>query len=299
MIQLGEERKAARLFLESRTAAQKYSRKNLVMEGDLVRHNQKFCRIFFDHIYETTKEFNHDFENKADSFSSLVVWVQAELKAFVEQFANQVFVGNTDLLEQAECISAALSGSMKLSDMGLDVEFLLAHLMRRHIVEAIINHRKLIADGTQWKHSNEEWRPLNLQTPTALEKLKEEMSALNLTTFNQYCKDPCFVRLTPTMISFARLCIPHTQAAMKLYSQELYHPIVDSITELLRSVTQSITKSMTEVKDQEKVKLVRRSAKFLASDLIPAVNKIIKEKTGKDPRSIQELLRNFLQSFPS
>ena len=59
--------------------------------GDLVRHNQKFCRIFFDHIYETTKEFNHDFENKADSFSSLVVWVQAELKAFVEQFANQGF----------------------------------------------------------------------------------------------------------------------------------------------------------------------------------------------------------------
>ena len=88
----------------------------------------------------------------------------------------------------------------------------------------------------------------------ALEKLKEEMSALNLTTFNQYCKDPCFVRLTPTMISFARLCIPHTQAAMKLYSQELYHPIVDSITELLRSVTQIITKSMTEVKDQEKGK---------------------------------------------
>ena len=33
LIQLGEERKAARLFLESRTAAQKYSRKNLVMEG--------------------------------------------------------------------------------------------------------------------------------------------------------------------------------------------------------------------------------------------------------------------------
>ncbi|CBY40994.1 unnamed protein product, partial [Oikopleura dioica] len=123
LIQLGEERKAARLFLESRTAAQKYSRKNLVMEGDLVRHNQKFCRIFFDHIYETTKEFNHDFENKADSFSSLVVWVQAELKAFVEQFANQVFVGNTDLLEQAECISAAISGSLKASGHFWEIYF--------------------------------------------------------------------------------------------------------------------------------------------------------------------------------
>ena len=78
------------------------------------------------------------------------------------------------------------------------------------------------------------------------------MSGLNLTTFSQYCKDPCFVRLTPTMISFARACITHTQAAMKLYSQELYHPIVDSITELLRTVTHSISKSMAEVRDQEK-----------------------------------------------
>ena len=102
--------------------------------------------------------------------------------------------------------------------MGLDVEFLLQHQLRRHIVEAIIEHRKLITEATNRKVSNEEWRPLNLQTATALEKLKDEMASLGLASFSQYCKEPCFVRLTQSMVSYARAVVPHCRAALKLYS---------------------------------------------------------------------------------
>ena len=106
----------------------------------------------------------------------------------------------------------------QLTGMGLDVEFLLQHQLRRHIVEAIIEHRKLITEATNRKVSNEEWRPLNLQTATALEKLKDEMASLGLGSFSQYCKEPCFVRLTQSMVSYARAVVPHCRAALKLYS---------------------------------------------------------------------------------
>lgn len=92
LIELGEERKAARLFLRARSAAQKYSQKSLLMEGNLVLHTAKFCRSFFDHLHETATEFGLDFESKTVCFSSLVVWTRDELKDFVEQFATQGMV---------------------------------------------------------------------------------------------------------------------------------------------------------------------------------------------------------------
>lgn len=298
LIELGEERKAARLFLRARHAAQKYAQKSLLMEGNLVLHTAKFCRAFFDHLHETAKEFGNDFENKIVCFSSLVVWTRDELKDFVEQFASQVFQRNAELSEQAECVESALHHAEKLTGMGLDVQFLLNHQLRRHVVEAIIENRKLITEATNRKVANEEWRPLNLQTSTALEKLKEEMSSLGLASFSQYCKEPCFVRLTQSMVSYTRAVVPHCSAALKMYSPELYHPIIDSITELLRIMTTCVGAAINNIRDPEKGKLIRRTGKFLALDLIPTINQMVKEKTNQEPKAIMELQRNFLSKVP-
>ena len=94
LIELGQERKAAKLFLKSRSEAQRYSQKSIrigndyslryidatnrvlvgdrpgnycviyKIEGNLLLYSTKFSRSFFDHLRETAKEFNHDFESK-------------------------------------------------------------------------------------------------------------------------------------------------------------------------------------------------------------------------------------------
>lgn len=101
LIELGQERKAAKLFLKSRTEAQRYSQKSLRVEGSLILYASKFCRSFFDHIRETAKEFNHDFEARPVNYSALVVWTKNEINEFVIQLSTQIFQPNVEIGDQA------------------------------------------------------------------------------------------------------------------------------------------------------------------------------------------------------
>ena len=50
--------------------------------------------------------------------------------------------------------------------MGLDVEFLLSHQLKRYIITSIIEHKNQITEATSRKVAMEEWRQLNLQNTT-------------------------------------------------------------------------------------------------------------------------------------
>ena len=121
----------------------------------------------------------------------------------------------------------------------------------------------------------EEWRPMNLQTANAMDKLKEEMASAGIVNFPSYCKDPCFVKLSQTIVSYTRTLIPHCNAGksdifislverivpaiyplkvLKMYSEELYYPIIDSISELLRIIINVLTEAMRSVRDDDKSK---------------------------------------------
>ena len=109
--------------------------------------------------------------------------------------------------------------------MGLDIEFILNHQLRKPVLAAIIEHKNQIQDAIGRKAAMDEWRPLNLQTTNvshnhiheefqqkniqALDKVKEEMASYGIVNFGSYCKDPCFVRLSQTMVSYTRQLIPH------------------------------------------------------------------------------------------
>ena len=83
---------------------------------------------------------------------------------------------------------------------------------------------------------------------------KEEMTAAGLVNFGTYCKDPCFVKLSQTIVSYTRTLIPHCNAVLKMYSEELYYPIIDSISELLRIIINVLTDAMRNVRDDDKSK---------------------------------------------
>ena len=149
LIALGQERKAAELFLKSRTEAQRYLQKSLRVEGSLILYAAKFCRSFFDHIRETAKEFNHDFEARPVNYSALVVWTKSEIGEFVAQLSTQIFQPNVG--DQAECVQNAINIAQKSTSMGLEVEFM--HQLRRHILESIIalKSSRQLHVKRQWK----------------------------------------------------------------------------------------------------------------------------------------------------
>ena len=80
------------------------------------------------------------------------------------------------------------------------------------------------------------------------------MTAAGLVNFGTYCKDPCFVKLSQTIVSYTRTLIPHCNAVLKMYSEELYYPIIDSISELLRIIINVLTDAMRNVRDDDKSK---------------------------------------------
>ena len=51
-------------------------------EGNLLLYSTKFSRSFFDHLRETAKEFNHDFESKPVNFSALGEFYKKNLSFF-------------------------------------------------------------------------------------------------------------------------------------------------------------------------------------------------------------------------
>ena len=80
----------------------------------MILYSSKFSRSFFDHLKETAREFNHDFESKPVNYSALVVWSKNELTEFVSQFSTQVFQSNVDITDQAECVANALQNAQKV-----------------------------------------------------------------------------------------------------------------------------------------------------------------------------------------
>lgn len=61
----------------------------------------------------------------------------------------------------------------------------------------------------------------------ALDKVKEEMASYGIVNFGSYCKDPCFVRLSQTMVSYTRQLIPHCIAGLFNNSRSNWGQLLD------------------------------------------------------------------------
>ena len=106
------------------------------------------------------------------------------------------------------------------------------------------------------------------------------MTAAGLVNFGTYCKDPCFVKLSQTIVSYTRTLIPHCNAVLKMYSEELYYPIIDSISELLRIIINVLTDAMRNVRDDDKSKCWCFSGSRLFREIANSF-KIISRQFGK------------------
>ncbi|KPP73724.1 exocyst complex component 8-like [Scleropages formosus] len=292
LIRLGQSTKACELFLKNRAAAVQTAIRQLRIEGATLLYIHKLCNIFFTSLLETAKEFEMDFAGNNGCYSAFVVWSRSAMKMFVGAFSKQVFDSKESLSTAAECVKVAKEHCKQLSEIGLDLTFMLQSLLVKDIKAALQSYKEIIIEATKHRNSEEMWRRMNLMTPEALAKLKDEMRNCGMGTFEQYTGDDCWVNLSYTVVAFTKQMMAFLEEGLKLYFPELHMVLLESLHEIILVAVQHVDYSLRCEQDMEKKAFILQNASFLHETVLPVVEKRFEEGVGKPVKQLQDLRKS-------
>ncbi|XP_044145728.1 exocyst complex component 8 [Bufo gargarizans] len=297
LVRLGQSTKACGLFLQNRATAVHSAIRQLRIEGATLLYVHKLCNVFFTSLLETAKEFEIDFSGNNGCYSAFIVWSCSALKIFVDAFSKQVFDSKESLSTAAECVKVAKEHCKHLSEIGLDLTFILHAFLVKDLKAVLQSNKDIIIEATKHRNSEEMWRKMNLMTPEALAKLKEEMQNCGVDNFEQYTGDDCWVNLSYTIVAFTKQIMFFLEEALKLYFPELHMVLLEGLIEIILVAVQHVDYSLRCEQDFEKRGFIRQNASFLYDTVLPVVEKRFEEGVGKpakqlhDLRSISRLVR--------
>ncbi|XP_020032235.2 exocyst complex component 8 [Castor canadensis] len=290
LIRLGQCTKACELFLRNRAAAVHTALRQLRIEGATLLYIHKLCHVFFTSLLETAREFETDFAGTdSGCYSAFVVWARSALGMFVDAFSKQVFDSKESLSTAAECVKVAKEHCQQLGEIGLDLTFIIHALLVKDIQGALHSYKAIIIEATKHRNSEELWRRMNLMTPEALGKLKEEMRSCGVSNFEQYTGDDCWVNLSYTVVAFTKQTMGFLEEALKLYFPELHMVLLESLMEVILVAVQHVDYSLRCEQDPEKKAFIRQNASFLYETVLPVVEKRFEEGVGKPAKQLQDL----------
>ncbi|XP_043920569.1 exocyst complex component 8 [Protopterus annectens] len=289
LIRLGQSTKACDLFLKNRAAAVQTAIRQLRIEGATLLYIHKLCNIFFTSLLETAKEFEMDFAGNNGCYSAFVVWSRSAMKMFVDAFSKQVFDSKESLPAAAECVKVAKEHCRQLSDIGLDLTFTLQSLLVKDVKAALKSNKDIIIEATKHRNSEEMWRKMNLMTPEALAKLKEEMKSCGINNFHQYTGDDCWVNLSYTIVAFTKQLMFFLEEGLKLYFPELHMVLLESLREIILVAVQHVDYSLRCEQEPDKKSFIRQNASFLYETVLVVVEKQFEEGVGKPAKQLQDL----------
>ncbi|XP_032072732.1 exocyst complex component 8 [Thamnophis elegans] len=289
LIRLGQSTKACELFLKNREAAVHTAIRQLRIEGATLLYIHKLCHVFFTSLLETAREFETDFAGNSGCYSAFVVWARSTMRMFVDAFSKQVFDSKESLSTAAECVKVAKEHCKQLGDIGLDLTFIIHALLVKDIKGALQSYKDIIIEATKHRNSEEMWRRMNLMTPEALGKLREEMRSCGVTSFDQYTGDDCWVNLSYTVVAFTKQTMAFLEDALKLYFPELHMVLLESLMEIILVAIQHVDYSLRCEQDPEKKAFIRQNASFLYETVLPVVEKRFEEGVGKPAKQLQDL----------
>ncbi|XP_063162967.1 exocyst complex component 8 [Candoia aspera] len=289
LIRLGQSTKACELFLKNREAAVHTAIRQLRIEGATLLYIHKLCHVFFTSLLETAREFETDFAGNSGCYSAFVVWARSTMRMFVDAFSKQVFDSKESLSTAAECVKVAKEHCKQLSDIGLDLTFIIHALLVKDIKGALQSYKDIIIEATKHRNSEEMWRRMNLMTPEALGRLREEMRSCGVTSFDQYTGDDCWVNLSYTVVAFTKQTMAFLEEALKLYFPELHMVLLESLMEIILVAIQHVDYSLRCEQDPEKKAFIRQNASFLYETVLPVVEKRFEEGVGKPAKQLQDL----------
>ncbi|XP_062267677.1 exocyst complex component 8 [Platichthys flesus] len=292
LIRLGQSTKACELFLKNRAAAVQTAIRQLRIEGATLLYIHKLCNIFFTSLLETAKEFQMDFAENTGCYSAFVVWSKSAMRMFVDAFTKQVFDSKESLSTAAECVKVAKEHCQQLTEIGLDLTFTLQSLLVKDIKAALQNYNDIIMEATKHRNSEEMWRRMNLMTPEALAKLKDEMCSCGIGSFEQYTGDDCWVNLSYTIVAFTKQMMSFLEEGLKLYFPELHMVLLESLREIILVAVQHVDYSLRCEQDPEKKAFILQNASFLHDTVLPVVERRFEEGVGKPAKQLQDLRKS-------
>ncbi|CAN9507520.1 unnamed protein product [Ophioblennius macclurei] len=291
LIRLGQSTKACELFLKNRAAAVHTAIRQLRIEGATLLYIHKLCNIFFTSLLETAKEFQMDFAGNTGCYSAFVVWSKSAVRMFVDAFSKQVFDSKESLSTAAECVKVAKEHCQQLTEIGLDLTFTLQSLLVKDVRAALLSYKDVIIEATKHRNSEEMWRRMNLMTPEALLKLKDEMRGCEV-AFDQYTGDDCWVNLSYTVVAFTKQLMSFLEEGLKLYLPELHMVLLESLREIILAAVQHVDYSLRCEQDAEKKRFVAQNASFLHDTVLPVVERRFEEGVGKPAKQLQDLRKS-------
>lgn len=291
LIRLGQSTKACELFLRNRAAAVQTAIRQLRIEGATLLYIHKLCNIFFTSLLETAKEFEMDFAGNTGCYSALVVWSRSAVRMFVDAFSKQVFDSKESLSTAAECVKVAKEHCQQLTEIGLDLTFTLQSLLLKDVQAALLSYKDIIIEATKHRNSEEMWRRMNLMTPEALAKLKEEMRSCSI-NFEPYTGEDCWVNLSYTLVAFTKQMMSFLEEGLKLYFPELHMLFLESLREIILVAVQHVDYSLRCEQDPEKKAFILQNASFLHDTVLPVVERRFQEGVGKPAKQLQDLRKS-------
>ncbi|XP_078463865.1 exocyst complex component 8 isoform X2 [Lampetra planeri] len=295
LIRLGQSTKACELFLKNREAAVHTATRQLRIEGSTLLYINKLCNVFFTSLLDTAREFERDFAADSGCYSSFVVWSRSAMKMFAGAFCKQVFDSKESLSTVAECVAVAKRHCEKLSEIGLDLTFTLQSLLFKDMKAALQSYKDIIIEATKHRNSEEMWRQMNLMTPQALQKLKDEMMSSGISNFSQYTGQDCWVNLSYTIVAFTKQLLSFLEDGLKLYMAELHMVLVDGLIEIILVAVQHVDYSLRCEQDPEKKKFIRHNASFLLETILPRIEHRFEETVGLPAKQLLELHKEMLK----
>ncbi|KAG9472234.1 exocyst complex component 8 [Eleutherodactylus coqui] len=289
LVRLGQSTKACGLFFQNRATAVHTAIRQLRIEGATLLYVHKLCNVFFTSLLETAKEFEMDFSGNNGCYSAFIVWSCSALKMFVDAFSKQVFDSKENLSTAAECVKVAKEHCKHLSEIGLDLTFILQAFLVKDLKAVLQSNKDIIIEATKHRNSEEMWRKMNLMTPEALGKLREEMQNCGVSNFEQYIGEDCWVNLSYTIVAFTKQIMFFLEEALKLYFPELHMVLLESLIEIILVAVQHVDYSLRCEQDFEKRGFIRQNASFLYDIVLPVVEKRFEEGVGKPAKQLQDL----------
>lgn len=290
LIRLGQCTKACELFLRNRAAAVHTAIRQLRIEGATLLYIHKLCHVFFTSLLETAREFETDFAGThSGCYSAFVVWARSAMGMFVDAFSKQVFDSKESLSTAAECVKVAKEHCQQLGEIGLDLTFIIHALLVKDIQGALHSYKEIIIEATKHRNSEEMWRRMNLMTPEALGKLREEMRGCGVGNFEQYTGDDCWVNLSYTVVAFTKQTMGFLEEALKLYFPELHMVLLESLVEVILVAAQHVDYSLRCEQDPERKAFIRQNASFLYETVLPVVERRFEDGVGKPAKQLQDL----------
>ncbi|CAG8480668.1 2872_t:CDS:10 [Paraglomus occultum] len=130
LLRLGYGEQARRMFLTARSGIIRIRTRQLKFEGDIPQYINELSLVYFTLIKNTCAWYNSAFKDTRMA-SGLVKWAKEEMERYADMFRRQVYtVRNQDEQTVEKCLRCTRQHCSILTDVGLDLRFLLESLLQ-------------------------------------------------------------------------------------------------------------------------------------------------------------------------